>query len=159
MTPLQGVLRSTGTTPIPQAQQGILTSLVALERQRALTLPYVTQQHRGWYVCCLIVAAGYREVTLLGQNIDAYGRDLPGMAEDGSGRRQHTFTDLLRHVHDVPGIERIRFATSHPRYFTGRSCRGTLLTLMCGRHHLVMVQAGAQCAALCVVLKVNLVCY
>ena len=62
---------------------------------------------------------GYKEVTLLGQNIDAYGRDLPGMAADGSGRRQHTFTDLLRAVHDVPGIERIRFATSHPRYFTG----------------------------------------
>jgi tRNA-2-methylthio-N6-dimethylallyladenosine synthase len=41
------------------------------------------------------------------------------MAEDDSGRRAHTFTDLLRHVHDVPGIERIRFATSHPRYFTG----------------------------------------
>ncbi len=59
-------------------------------------------------------------MTLLGQNIDAYGRDLPGMAADGSGRRQHTFTDLLRYVHDVPGIERIRFATSHPRYFTGR---------------------------------------
>lgn len=66
-----------------------------------------------------LVCAGYKEVTLLGQNIDAYGRDLPGMAADGSGRRQHTFTDLLRHVHDVPGIERIRFATSHPRYFTG----------------------------------------
>lgn len=60
--------------------------------------------------------AGYKEVTLLGQNVDAYGRDLPGMASDGSGRRAWTFTDLLRHVHDVPGIERIRFATSHPRY-------------------------------------------
>ena len=59
-------------------------------------------------------------MTLLGQNIDAYGRDLPGMADDGSGRRAHTFTDLLRYVHDVPGIERIRFATSHPRYFTGK---------------------------------------
>ncbi|GAX83790.1 hypothetical protein CEUSTIGMA_g11215.t1 [Chlamydomonas eustigma] len=67
--------------------------------------------------------AGYREVTLLGQNIDAYGRDLPGMAEDASGRRAWTFTDLLRHVHDVPGIERIRFATSHPRYFTDRLVR------------------------------------
>jgi len=29
--------------------------------------------------------AGYREVTLLGQNVDAYGRDLPGAAADGSG--------------------------------------------------------------------------
>ncbi|KAI7842407.1 hypothetical protein COHA_004046 [Chlorella ohadii] len=64
--------------------------------------------------------AGYREVTLLGQNVDAYGRDLPGFAADGSGRRAWTFTDLLRYVHDVPGIERIRFATSHPRYFTER---------------------------------------
>ena len=59
--------------------------------------------------------AGYKEVTLLGQNIDAYGRDLPGAAADGSGRRAWTFTDLLHYVHDVPGIERIRFATSHPR--------------------------------------------
>ena len=64
--------------------------------------------------------AGYAEVTLLGQNIDAYGRDLPGFASDGSGRRAHTFTDLLRYVHNVPGIKRIRFATSHPRYFTER---------------------------------------
>ncbi|MGD1907312.1 MAG: tRNA (N6-isopentenyl adenosine(37)-C2)-methylthiotransferase MiaB [Leptolyngbyaceae cyanobacterium] len=61
---------------------------------------------------------GFKEVTLLGQNIDAYGRDLPGIA--ASGRRQHTLTDLLHFVHDVPGIERIRFATSHPRYFTER---------------------------------------
>ena len=60
--------------------------------------------------------AGYREVTLLGQNIDAYGRDLPGFAEDGSGRRAHTLTDLLHYIHDVPGIARIRFATSHPRH-------------------------------------------
>jgi tRNA-2-methylthio-N6-dimethylallyladenosine synthase len=61
---------------------------------------------------------GYREVTLLGQNIDAYGRDLPGITP--SGRRRHTLTDLLHEVHDVEGIERIRFATSHPRYFTDR---------------------------------------
>ncbi len=61
---------------------------------------------------------GYKEVTLLGQNIDAYGRDLPGIA--ATGRRSHTLTDLFYYVHDVPGIERIRFATSHPRYFTER---------------------------------------
>lgn len=64
--------------------------------------------------------AGYKEVTLLGQNVDAYGRDLPGFAPDGSGRRLWTLTDLLHHVSGGPGIERIRFATSHPRYFTKR---------------------------------------
>lgn len=65
-----------------------------------------------------LAARGFKEITLLGQNIDAYGRDLPGITPEG--RRQHTLTDLLRHVHDVAGIERIRFATSHPRYFTER---------------------------------------
>ncbi|WP_233128479.1 MULTISPECIES: tRNA (N6-isopentenyl adenosine(37)-C2)-methylthiotransferase MiaB [Synechococcales] len=65
-----------------------------------------------------LAARGFKEITLLGQNIDAYGRDLPGITAEG--RRAHTLTDLLHHVHDVAGIERIRFATSHPRYFTER---------------------------------------
>lgn len=60
---------------------------------------------------------GYKEITLLGQNIDAYGRDL-GTRPDG--RYRVTLTDLLYLIHDVPGIERIRFVTSHPRYFTER---------------------------------------
>jgi len=65
-----------------------------------------------------LAARGFKEITLLGQNIDAYGRDLPGITPEG--RRSHTLTDLLHHVHDVAGIGRIRFATSHPRYFTER---------------------------------------
>ena len=65
-----------------------------------------------------LAARGFREITLLGQNIDAYGRDLPGITPEG--RRSHTLTDLLASVHDVEGLERIRFATSHPRYFTDR---------------------------------------
>ena len=65
-----------------------------------------------------LAAQGFKEITLLGQNIDAYGRDLPGITPEG--RRAHTLTDLLHFVHTVEGIERIRFATSHPRYFTER---------------------------------------
>nr|AUG32235.1 hypothetical protein PLO_233 [Paulinella longichromatophora] len=61
---------------------------------------------------------GYKEITLLGQNIDAYGRDLPGI--HATGRRQHTLTDLLSFIHEIESIQRIRFATSHPRYFTER---------------------------------------
>jgi tRNA-2-methylthio-N6-dimethylallyladenosine synthase len=78
---------------------------------------------------------GYKEVTLLGQNIDAYGRDLPGVTE--SGRHQNTLTDLLYYVHDVPGIERIRFATSHPRYFTERLIRAcSELPKVCEHFHI-----------------------
>ncbi|HEY9698551.1 MAG TPA: tRNA (N6-isopentenyl adenosine(37)-C2)-methylthiotransferase MiaB [Trichocoleus sp.] len=78
---------------------------------------------------------GFKEVTLLGQNIDAYGRDLPGSTSDG--RHQHTLTDLLYFVHDVPGIDRIRFATSHPRYFTERLIRACAeLPKVCEHFHI-----------------------
>ena len=50
---------------------------------------------------------GYKEVTLLGQNVNSYGKDLN---EEGI-----TFAALLRKVNEIPGIERIRFATSHPK--------------------------------------------
>jgi len=52
-----------------------------------------------------LVRGGAREITLLGQNIDAYGRDLPG---------QPTLATLLRQVHSIPGLLRLRFLTSHP---------------------------------------------
>jgi tRNA-2-methylthio-N6-dimethylallyladenosine synthase len=56
-----------------------------------------------------LVAQGVKEVTLLGQIVDRYGKDIP----DGPNLAQ-----LLRILHDVEGIERIRFLTSHPNYFT-----------------------------------------
>ena len=52
-----------------------------------------------------LAARGAREVTLLGQNVDSYGHDLPG---------KPTLADLLRAVHEVEGLYRIRFLTSHP---------------------------------------------
>jgi tRNA-2-methylthio-N6-dimethylallyladenosine synthase len=78
---------------------------------------------------------GFKEVTLLGQNIDAYGRDLPGVTAEG--RHLQTLTDLLDYVHDVPGIERIRFATSHPRYFTERLIKACAeLPKVCEHFHI-----------------------
>ncbi|MGI6608147.1 MAG: tRNA (N6-isopentenyl adenosine(37)-C2)-methylthiotransferase MiaB [Erysipelotrichaceae bacterium] len=53
---------------------------------------------------------GYKEVTLLGQNVNAYGKDL----DEG-----YTFSDLLEKVSDT-GIKRIRFTTSHPWDFDDR---------------------------------------
>lgn len=51
---------------------------------------------------------GVKEITLLGQNVNAYGKDLA----DGSA-----FADLLRKLDRIEGIKRIRFTTSHPRDF------------------------------------------
>jgi tRNA-2-methylthio-N6-dimethylallyladenosine synthase len=55
---------------------------------------------------------GVVEVTLLGQNVDTYGRDL---AIDG--RRRPIFAELLRRVGEVPGIRRVRFTSPHPNDF------------------------------------------
>lgn len=55
-----------------------------------------------------LAAKGYREITLLGQNVNSYGKDLKGI----------TFAKLLRMVNEVEGIERIRFMSSHPKDLT-----------------------------------------
>ena len=56
-----------------------------------------------------LVHQGVKEVTLLGQIVDRYGYDV----QDGP-----RLPDLLRAVHDIAGLERIRFLTSHPLYMT-----------------------------------------
>ena len=58
-----------------------------------------------------LALSGVREVTLLGQNVNSYGRDL-----DLNGRKP-LFADLLRRVGDVRGIERIRYTSPHPKDF------------------------------------------
>jgi tRNA-2-methylthio-N6-dimethylallyladenosine synthase len=61
-----------------------------------------------------LAAAGVLEITLLGQNVNTYGRDVtvPGSA------RKPLFADLLRLVNQVDGIRRIRFTSPHPHDFT-----------------------------------------
>ncbi|HET9730947.1 MAG TPA: tRNA (N6-isopentenyl adenosine(37)-C2)-methylthiotransferase MiaB [Acidimicrobiia bacterium] len=56
-----------------------------------------------------LVADGVVEITLLGQNVNSYGRDL------GAGQYRPQFADLLRTLDAVPGIERIRFTSPHPK--------------------------------------------
>ncbi|MEG2068223.1 MAG: tRNA (N6-isopentenyl adenosine(37)-C2)-methylthiotransferase MiaB [Acidaminococcaceae bacterium] len=52
------------------------------------------------------VAKGFKEFTLLGQNVNSYGKD--------QGKKD-AFADLLQTVDAVPGVERVRYMTSHPR--------------------------------------------
>ncbi|MFO7590902.1 MAG: tRNA (N6-isopentenyl adenosine(37)-C2)-methylthiotransferase MiaB [Acidimicrobiia bacterium] len=56
-----------------------------------------------------LAAAGVSEVTLLGQNVNSYGRDL------GAGQYRPRFADLLRAIDAVDGIKRIRFTSPHPK--------------------------------------------
>ena len=80
-----------------------------------------------------LASQGVREVTLLGQNVDSYGHDL-------APRRD--LADLLALVHEVEGIDRIRFTTSHPRDMTRRLIETVArLPKVCEHIHLP-VQAG-----------------
>ncbi len=57
--------------------------------------------------CRSLAQQGVKEITLLGQIVDRYGYDLPG---------ESNLALLLEKVHDIAGLERIRFLTSHPNY-------------------------------------------
>ena len=61
-----------------------------------------------------LAAQGVKEVTLLGQNVNAYRGAMGGTADIAD------FALLLEYVAGIPGIERIRFTTSHPKEFTQR---------------------------------------
>jgi tRNA-2-methylthio-N6-dimethylallyladenosine synthase len=56
-----------------------------------------------------LAADGVSEITLLGQNVNSYGRDL------GAGQYRPRFADLLRAIDAVPGIRRVRFTSPHPK--------------------------------------------
>ncbi|MGH2582196.1 MAG: tRNA (N6-isopentenyl adenosine(37)-C2)-methylthiotransferase MiaB [Anaerolineales bacterium] len=80
-----------------------------------------------------LAAQGVKEVTLLGQIVDRYGKDVP----DGP-----TLAGLLRKVHEVDGIERIRFLTSHPNWMTDELLETVAELPKVMPHIEVPVQAG-----------------
>src|SRR6188472_721227 len=57
---------------------------------------------------CGLAADGVREVTLLGQNVNSYGRDL-------RGEQRTSFAKLLREIDGIDGIERVRYTSPHPK--------------------------------------------
>ncbi len=89
-----------------------------------------------------VASKGYREVMLLGQNVNSYGNDLD---------EEIDFSDLLVRVSEVDGIERIRFMTSHPKDFNEKLI-DTIASnkKICNQLHLPL-QAGSDD----VLLKMN----
>lgn len=80
-----------------------------------------------------LVAQGVKEVTLLGQIVDRYGKDV----SDGPD-----LADLLRTVHQVDGLERIRFLTSHPNWMNDKLLDTVAELPKVCEHIEVPVQAG-----------------
>jgi tRNA-2-methylthio-N6-dimethylallyladenosine synthase len=80
-----------------------------------------------------LVAAGYKDITLLGQNVNSYGKDL-GLDVD--------FADLIRMINDIPGDFLIRFMTSHPKDATEKLFKTMAECEKCAHQLHLPVQAG-----------------
>ena len=96
-------------------------------RERSRTPEAVCDEVRG------LVAKGYREITLLGQNVNSYGKDL-GLGVD--------FADLIRMINDIPGEFLIRFMTSHPKDATEKLFKTMAECEKCAHQLHLPVQSG-----------------
>ncbi len=85
-----------------------------------------------------LAAQGVKELTLLGQIVDRYGYDLPEFA----GAAEMPLVTLLRRVHEIAGLERIRFLTSHPHWMKDALLDAVAALPKVCEHIEVPVQAG-----------------
>jgi tRNA-2-methylthio-N6-dimethylallyladenosine synthase len=96
-------------------------------REKSRTPEFIIQEIKQ------LVSEGFKEVTLLGQNVTAYGIDF----EDES-----SLAKLLRQVHEIDGLERIRFLTGHPHHVSDELIKTVAeLPKLCNYFHIPM-QAG-----------------
>jgi tRNA-2-methylthio-N6-dimethylallyladenosine synthase len=83
-----------------------------------------------------LAAQGVKEVTLLGQNVNAWRGEIEGDAAD--------FSELLFYIDEIEGIERIRYTTSHPREFTPRLIDAHAALPKLATHVHLPVQSGSD---------------
>ena len=90
-----------------------------------------------------LAAQGVREVTLLGQIVDRYGYDLLAELEPGEeGPVRTPLVNVLDRIHDIDGLDRIRFLTSHPNWLAGDLLAAVARLTKACEHIEVPVQAG-----------------
>ena len=94
-----------------------------------------------------LTAQGVKEITLLGQIVDRYGLDLVEKKQGAKSREQEAsaglpLSDLLRRIHEIEGVERIRFLTSHPNWMADDLLDAVAALPKVCEHIEVPVQAG-----------------
>jgi len=90
-----------------------------------------------------LAAQGVKEITLLGQNVNAWRAPAEAGSEDMAAQFAD-FAFLLECVHDIPGIERLRYTTSHPREMTPRVVEAYARLPKLVSHLHLPVQAGSD---------------
>lgn len=90
-----------------------------------------------------LVASGARELTLLGQTVEAYGLDLLSEGDqDGQSAQKADLADLMALLSAIDGLERIRFMTSYPRHMTDKMIRQMAALPKVCEHVNIPVQHG-----------------
>lgn len=82
-----------------------------------------------------LAAEGYRDITLLGQNVNSYGKDLPC---------DYDFADLISDISEIPGDFRLRFMTSHPKDATEKLIDAMAASSKAARHFHLPIQSGSD---------------
>ena len=100
-------------------------------RERSRRPEDIAEEARG------LAAAGYKDITLLGQNVNSYGKDL---LESGGV----DFPDLIRMINDIPGDFLIRYMTSHPKDATEKLFKTMAECEKCAHHIHLPVQSGSD---------------
>lgn len=83
-----------------------------------------------------LVAEGYKEIMLLGQNVNSYGKDTEGEKKD--------FADLLEAACQIQGLKRLRFMTSHPRDLSDRVIEIMAKETVMEKHLHLPLQSGSD---------------
>jgi len=98
-------------------------------RERSRRAEDITAEARS------LAEAGYKDITLLGQNVNSYGKDLADGAD---------FPDLIRQINGIPGDFLIRFMTSHPKDATEKLFQTMAECEKCAHHIHLPVQSGSD---------------
>ena len=98
-------------------------------RERSRRAADIVAEARG------LIEAGYKDITLLGQNVNSYGRDL----DEGTD-----FADLIRMIDAIPGDYRLRFMTSHPKDATEKLFKTMAECPHCAHQLHLPVQSGSD---------------
>ncbi len=104
-------------------------------------VPYVRGRERSRHPECVLeevrglVESGYKEITLLGQNVNSYGKDLP---------EPYPFHRLLDEICRIPGDFVLKFMTSHPKDATEELFDTIAKNEKCERHFHLPMQAGSS---------------
>lgn len=103
-------------------------------------VPYVRGRERSrkeddiFYECEKLISKGYKEITLLGQNVNSYGKDL----------KNTDFASLIRRISKIDGKFRLSFMTNHPKDLTEDLIRALAESNKVGKRIHLPVQAGSN---------------